>query len=167
MNDTSRRVVVKADLPEIRRSHLARRLVFCSGCFDVLHAGHAAFVNQCRALGDVLVVGVGSDRTVRAKKGAGRPVNPQANRVYLVANLRSTDYAVLTDDLVDGSDVREILPLLRPDVYALTENDDEAIAADVPLCRALGIEVVIVRREVPGELTASSTTDILARLSAG
>jgi cytidyltransferase-like protein len=63
-----------------RQRGLRRRIVFTDGCFDVLHAGHVAYLAAARALGDVLVVGVNSDRSVRRLKGPGGPLNPLEDR---------------------------------------------------------------------------------------
>jgi rfaE bifunctional protein nucleotidyltransferase chain/domain len=71
-----------------------RRLVFTNGCFDLLHAGHVDLLEAARALGDLLVVGVNSDRSVRRLKGAGRPIVPLAERMELLAALRAVDFVV-------------------------------------------------------------------------
>ena len=161
--DVTERIVVKKQLPEIRRRHAEQVVVFCGGCFDVLHAGHAVFINQCAALGDVLIVGVARDSAIAMLKGPLRPINPENNRLYLVANLMSVDYALLTDDLEESSDVAEILELLRPDVFAVTEGDAMAINAEMARCERLGIRMQRVPRIVPEGLTLSSSTEIVSK----
>jgi len=70
------------------------RLVMTNGCFDILHAGHVAYLEQARRLGDRLIVAVNDDPSVAALKGAGRPVNPLAQRMAVLAALRSVDWVV-------------------------------------------------------------------------
>lgn len=89
-----------------------RRVVFTNGCFDILHAGHVSYLESARKKGDVLVVGINSDSSVRRLKGRHRPVVPQARRAEVVAALESVDYVVIFPE-----DTPERLILaLRPDV---------------------------------------------------
>lgn len=156
--------IVPAERLGALRVAVTKRLVFCSGCFDVLHAGHAVFIDQCRAFGDVLVAGVGRDSYIRRMKGPTRPINPESNRLYLIAALAAVDYVVLTNDPPAGeTDITGILRQLQPDVLALTESDTEAIELEARTCRELGIRLEIVPRVVPAGLTLTSTTKILGQ----
>ena len=74
-----------------------RRVVFTNGCFDLLHPGHVRSLEQARALGDLLVVGLNSDASVRALKGPARPVLPEDDRAVILAGLAAVDYVVLFD----------------------------------------------------------------------
>ena len=91
------KVLSSKDLAGIRKKNSDKKIVFCTGCYDILQSGHAVFFNQCRDLGDILVVGVGRDHIVTRLKGPGRPVNPENNRVYLVAAFQDVDFATLND----------------------------------------------------------------------
>lgn len=93
---------------ELKRQ--GKTVVFTNGCFDLLHPGHTCFLTEARALGDVLVVAVNSDRTVRALKGHGRPVIPEAERVELLAALRSVDYVTIFDELTPREVIARMLP---------------------------------------------------------
>jgi D-beta-D-heptose 7-phosphate kinase/D-beta-D-heptose 1-phosphate adenosyltransferase len=95
-----------------------RRVVFTNGCFDLIHAGHASSLEFARSKGDVLVVGLNSDRSVRGLKGAGRPIVPQGDRARLLAALEAVDYVVIFDQDTPAALVRRI----RPDV--LVKGDD-------------------------------------------
>ena len=75
-------------------SQQGRRLVFTNGCFDLLHAGHVDYLERARALGDVLVVGVNSDASVRRLKGSSRPINKLADRMRVLAALGCVDFVV-------------------------------------------------------------------------
>lgn len=87
-----------------------KRLVFTNGCFDILHVGHVRYLNRARALGDVLVVAVNSDHSVRAIKGPSRPVVPEKERVEVLAALECVDYVFLFDDLTPGKIIEAVLP---------------------------------------------------------
>src|SRR6516162_5939251 len=87
-----------------------KRVVFTNGCFDLLHPGHTRYLAEARALGDVLVVAVNSDRTVRELKGPGRPVVPEQERAELLASLRTVDYVTIFDDLTPRKIIARMLP---------------------------------------------------------
>jgi D-beta-D-heptose 7-phosphate kinase/D-beta-D-heptose 1-phosphate adenosyltransferase len=93
---------------QLRRD--GKKLVFTNGCFDLLHAGHVRYLNQARALGDVLVVGLNSDRSVREIKGKGRPITPEDERAEVLAALACVDYIFLFDDLTPQSVIDAIVP---------------------------------------------------------
>jgi rfaE bifunctional protein nucleotidyltransferase chain/domain len=106
------------DLPALlaaRAAHRAagRSVVWTNGCFDLLHAGHARSLRDAAGLGDVLVVGLNSDTSVRALKGRGRPLLPQAERAELLAALECVDHVLV----FDGPTPVEVLAVLRPDVH--------------------------------------------------
>jgi D-beta-D-heptose 7-phosphate kinase/D-beta-D-heptose 1-phosphate adenosyltransferase len=89
-----------------------RRIAFTNGVFDLLHPGHVQYLADARALADVLVVGLNSDRSVRAIKGPARPVNPEHERAELLLALSSVDAVVVFDD----DTPRDLVDLLQPDV---------------------------------------------------
>ena len=92
----------------VRRAGLS--LVFTNGCFDVLHPGHLALLEQARALGDFLVVGLNSDRSVRALKGPGRPVLPLAGRLALLTALEPVDLVIPFDEDTPERLISEVAP---------------------------------------------------------
>lgn len=90
-----------------------KRVVFTNGCFDLMHIGHTRYLQAARKLGDVLVVGVNTDASVRAlNKGDGRPIVPEAQRAEVVAALACVDYVVLFDEPDPG----RLIADLQPDV---------------------------------------------------
>lgn len=95
-----------------REKRNGRRVVFTDGCFDLLHPGHIRILEQARALGDALIVGLNSDASVRQLKGEGRPVIPERERAEILAALESVDGVVVFDDLTP----REVITKLLPDV---------------------------------------------------
>lgn len=137
-----------------------RRLVFTNGCFDLLHTGHVRYLQQARALGDALVVGLNSDDSVRALKGPSRPVNGELDRAEVLAALRAVDGVVIFHD----KRATGLIEAIQPHIYAkggdytpesLDPGEREA------LLRA-GTEIQILSL-VPGH----STTGILERMGAG
>jgi D-glycero-beta-D-manno-heptose 1-phosphate adenylyltransferase len=93
---------------ELKRQ--GKRVVFTNGCFDLLHPGHTRYLGQARELGDVLIVAVNSDRSVRALKGPGRPVVPERERAEMLAALKCVEYVTIFDDLTPQVLIAELLP---------------------------------------------------------
>src|SRR5207244_10254068 len=103
----------RAELKKLLATRRARhkRIVFTNGWFDLLHIGHTRYLQAARELGDVLVVGVNTDASVRAQnKGAGRPLVPEQQRAEVLAALACIDYVVLFDEPDPGRLITEILP---------------------------------------------------------
>jgi len=95
-----------------REKRNGRRVVFTNGCFDLLHPGHIRSLEMARELGDVLIVGLNSDASVRQLKGEGRPILPERERAEILAALESVDAVVIFDDPTP----REVITRLLPDV---------------------------------------------------
>jgi D-beta-D-heptose 7-phosphate kinase/D-beta-D-heptose 1-phosphate adenosyltransferase len=95
-----------------REKRAGRKVVFTNGCFDLLHPGHVRCLAEARALGDLLVVAVNSDSSVRQNKGPSRPLVPQQDRAEVLAALASVDYVAIFDDLTP----RRLISLILPDI---------------------------------------------------
>lgn len=115
-----------------------RTVVFTNGVFDLIHPGHVRYLAEARRLGDALIVGVNSDRSVRAVKGSGRPVTPEAERAEILSALASVDAVVVFDEETPHA----IISRIQPDV--LVKGADWAIDAIVgrELVEARGGRVV-------------------------
>ena len=129
------------------------RVVLANGCFDLLHVGHLRYLEAARALGDLLVVALNGDASVRALKGVGRPRVPLADRAELLAGLRCVDFVVAFDELT----VEETLRALRPAVHAKGTDYTPETVPEAAVDRELGIEVVIC-----GDPKARSSTELMA-----
>ena len=142
MREAASKIVPRDRLPSKLAEHRRRRehIVFANGCFDTLHVGHIRYLEGARREGDILVVGVNNDSSVRNLKGPGRPILDQQARARLVAALRSVDYVVLfSEDTVEA-----LLEELRPDVHAKgTDYTAETVPERATAAR-LGIRVAIV-----------------------
>ena len=132
-------------------------VVFTNGVYDLLHPGHVRYLQAARSEGDALIVGVNSDRSVRANKGPGRPVNPEQERAEIVAALAAVDAAVIFDEDTPHA----IVIALQPDVLVKGADwaADQIVGRDV--VEARGGRVVRATVE-PGY----STTAILAMIAA-
>jgi len=107
---------------EVMRAE-GKRLVFTNGCFDILHVGHVRYLQAAREIGDLLLVAINSDRTVRELKGEDRPVMNEAERAEMLAALSAVDYVTVFDDVSPRKLIRELLPdvLVKGGDYALDE----------------------------------------------
>lgn len=135
-----------------------KRVVFTNGVYDLLHPGHVRYLQAARALGDALIVGVNSDRSVRANKGPTRPVNPEAERAEVIAALDCVDAAIVFDQ----DTPHEIISRLQPDVLVKGADwaEDAIVGRDV--VEARGGRVV----RMPIE-QGFSTTELIAKIQAG
>jgi D-beta-D-heptose 7-phosphate kinase/D-beta-D-heptose 1-phosphate adenosyltransferase len=108
------RVVELDELESIRKEarHYGLGVVFTNGCFDLLHRGHVEYLQKARQLGDVLIVGLNSDRSVRQLKGEGRPIVPQEDRAFILSALECVDYVVIFDEDTPAS----LIETLKPDI---------------------------------------------------
>ena len=100
-----------------------KSLVFTNGVFDLLHVGHVRYLAEARALGDVLLVAINSDRTVRELKGEGRPITNESERAEILAALRQIDYVTIFDDISPRALITQLLPdvLVKGGDYNLDE----------------------------------------------
>lgn len=87
-----------------------KKIVFTNGCFDILHAGHVDYLAKSKAMGDVLIVGLNSDSSVKINKGDKRPLVNQYERAFMLKNLRSVDYVVLFDEPTPYELIGRLLP---------------------------------------------------------
>jgi rfaE bifunctional protein nucleotidyltransferase chain/domain len=141
-------------LAERRAREPGLRIVLANGCFDLLHVGHVRYLTDARTHGDVLVVALNDDASVRALKGAGRPLVPLIERGELVAALAVVDHVVAFGE----HDLERTLRLLRPDVHAKGSDYTPESVPEAAVDRELGIEIAIC-----GDLKRRSSSALLAR----
>jgi rfaE bifunctional protein nucleotidyltransferase chain/domain len=132
-----------------------QRLVLANGCFDLVHVGHVRYLQSARKLGDVLMVAVNSDASVRRIKGPGRPLLPLVERLEILAALGCVDYVLpFEEDTVEG-----VVRRLRPHVHAKGTDYSEASVPERDAVRAVGGQVAIV-----GDPKAHSTRDLISTI---
>lgn len=130
-----------------------KRVVFTNGCFDVLHAGHVAYLAWARARGDALILGLNSDASVRALKGPERPFVPFEDRAAVLAGLRSVDAVVGFEQRTPEA----LIERLRPDVHVKSGQYRIEDLPERTVVLAGGGEIVLAPH-----LTGKSTTDLVA-----
>jgi rfaE bifunctional protein nucleotidyltransferase chain/domain len=141
-----------------------KRIVFTNGVFDLLHVGHIRYLEQARSFGDVLVVAVNSDRSVRQLKGDGRPIVTESERAEILASLRSVDYVTIFDDVSPRSLIANLLPdvLVKGGDYGLDEihgrEEVEASGGEVislPFVSGSSTTTIVERMKVAESLKSS------------
>lgn len=139
---------------ELRRKE-GKTIVFTNGCFDILHVGHIQYLQEARKIGDLLILGLNSDASVRAIKGEKRPLVPQAERAEVVASLTTVDYVTVFDETTP----LRLIEFLQPDCLVKGGDWKEASVVGRDLVRSWGGKVVIV------PLTeGASTTSIVEKI---
>jgi rfaE bifunctional protein nucleotidyltransferase chain/domain len=133
-----------------------KTVAFANGCFDLLHVGHTRYLQGARAEGDLLVVGINADASVRKLKGPSRPLQNEQDRALLVAALHVVDWVVIfTEDTVDN-----LLLALKPDVHCKGTDYTEETVPERETVRSYGGRVAIV-----GDPKDHNTSTLLARLA--
>jgi len=133
-----------------------KKVVFANGCFDLLHVGHIRYLEAARALGDVLVLGLNGDESVRILKGAGRPLMKQEERAEVLSALECVDYLVLFDEVT----AHEILEKLQPDIHAKGTDYTRETVPEKDTVLSYGGSIAIV-----GDPKDHSTQDFLRRIA--
>jgi D-beta-D-heptose 7-phosphate kinase/D-beta-D-heptose 1-phosphate adenosyltransferase len=128
-----------------------KKIVFTNGCFDILHRGHASYLNKAKELGDILVVGLNSDSSVKRLKGASRPINNEFDRAYMLASLSSTDYIVIFEQ----DTPYELIKAVKPDILVKGTDykNKEVVGSDIAK------EVVLI-----DFIDGKSTTSIIKKI---
>ena len=150
---------VVLDRAELRRRldlerMAGRTIVLANGCFDLLHVGHVRYLEGAKREGDVLVVALNSDASVRRNKGAGRPLQPEGERVEILAAFGCVDYVTVFDEPTADALIRA----LRPNVHAKGTEWREDNVPEVATVREVGARVAIV-----GDPKTHSSTQLAAR----
>lgn len=155
--DTRGKILSREGLVQVLEEHRRRghKIVLANGVFDLLHVGHVRYLQAARTEGDVLVVGINSDSSTRARKGEGRPIMTERARASVVAALGAVDYVVIFDEL----DVNELLRETRPAVHAKGTDYTIDTVPERELANFLGIRIAIC-----GDVKDHSTREILSRV---
>ena len=135
-----------------------KRIVFTNGCFDILHVGHIRYLEKAKSLGDILVIGVNSDRSVRGLKGPDRPILPEEERAEILSGLWCVDYVTVFDELTP----LELISFLQPHVLVKGGDWTKETTVGRELVEKSGGEVVILPF-VEGSSTSNLIETILER----
>ncbi len=132
-----------------------KKIVFTNGCFDILHVGHTRYLEEARKHGDVLVLGLNSDDSVRSLKGQKRPVIPENERADVVAALESVDFVTIFPELTP----LELIEYLKPDVLVKGGDWKEEQVVGRKSVEKWGGRVIIIP-----EIKGSSTTNVIEKI---
>ena len=133
------------------------KIVATNGCFDIIHAGHVQFLNEAKQLGDKLIVGLNSDKSVKKLKGDSRPYNTEQNRAEVLLALECVDQVIIFDSI----DCRDFLKRVRPDVYV--KGGDYTIDT-LPECEKETIFSVCKEIKILKKYDSLSTSQIIEKL---
>lgn len=147
------REALKKEIDRLRNE--GRKIAFTNGCFDILHVGHVRYLRDARKMGDVLILALNSDASVRAIKGDRRPLVPEAERADVAAALESVSYVTVFDELTP----LELIEYLQPDVIVKGGDWEEKNVVGRDAVKRWGGCVAIVP-ETPG----ASTTNIVGKI---
>jgi len=159
-------VINVGDLSRIREKHKDKKIVFCSGSFDLTHAGHILFFEDCKKYGEILVVSVGKDSSIKKNKGEGRPIFNQHIRLKMIDSLKPVDYTYINPISVPGNKLHSIehaFKNLRPDVYVINEDAFD-ISYRKELCAKFNVKLTILPRYCPEEFEGISTSKIIEKI---
>lgn len=158
MENSQSRIIEREKLEALSRrlKDIGNRIVSTNGCFDILHVGHVRILEQARKFGDVLVVGINSDASVRQLKGEKRPINTALDRAEVLAALRSVDYVTIFDEQTPV----EFLKLLQPHIHVKGADYKPEQLAETPVVEQFGGRVEILPL-VPNK----STTSVVDRIN--
>ena len=133
-----------------------KKIISTNGCFDLLHRGHVTYLEAAKKLGDVLVVGINSDSSVKKLKGEGRPINNAQDRALVISALKSVDFVFIFDE----DTPIEFLQILKPHIHAKGGDYKVESLPEYPVLRAIGSDVTIIPF-----VDGYSTTQILSKRS--
>ena len=133
------------------------KIVATNGCFDIIHAGHVQFLNEARSLGDKLIVGLNSDKSVRQLKGKNRPYNTEQNRAEVLLALECVDQVIIFDSI----DCRVFLKNIRPDIYV--KGGDYTIDT-LPVCERETIFSCCKEIKILKKYESLSTSQIIEKM---
>lgn len=137
-----------------------KRIVFTNGCFDVLHSGHVRYLKEAKKRGDVLIVGINNDASVKRLKGSSRPVNRLKNRMEVLSELSCVDHVIPFGKLRADNPI-ELIKRVQPHVFVKGADYKEAFLPEANVLRELGIEIVFLPL-----VKNQSTSKIISRIRA-
>ncbi|ACX71925.1 rfaE bifunctional protein [Methanocaldococcus vulcanius M7] len=123
---------------ELKNQNL--KIVFTNGCFDIIHRGHVEYLNKAKKLGDILIVGINSDKSIKKIKGNKRPIIPLYSRVYVLDNLKAVDFVVPFDEETPIN----LIKIIKPDVHVKGGDYREEDLPEAEIVKSYGGEIKII-----------------------
>ena len=132
-----------------------KKIVFTNGCFDIIHAGHVKYLTQAKSFGDVLILGLNTDDSVRKLKGSNRPINSEADRSFVVDGLKAVDYVILFSE----STAENLVDEIKPDIYVKGGDYNLENLPEGKIVQSYGGQVKLIPL-----LEGRSTSNIISRI---
>ena len=150
-------LVDRKSIPNLREELKNKKVVFTNGCFDILHVGHVRYLTTAKTFGDVLIVGLNTDESVKKLKGESRPINNQADRAEVLLGLKAVDYVVFFGE----NTAENLIAELKPDVYVKGGDYMLETLPEAKIVQGYGGRVELVNL-----VAGKSTTNIIEKISA-
>lgn len=149
------KIVSKARLRKILQKSENKRVVFTNGCFDLIHVGHIRYLQKAKSLGDILIVAINTDSSVRKLKGKGRPITPKNDRAEILAAIECVDYITFFNELTPA----RIIKYLKPDILVKGADYklEEIVGKDIVECFGGVVKTIPL-------VKGKSTSDIIKKL---
>jgi glycerol-3-phosphate cytidylyltransferase len=148
------RKLIEETCKEIRQG--GKKIVFTNGCFDILHVGHVRYLTTAKSFGDILIVGLNTDESVKMLKGENRPINNEKDRAEVLLGLKAVDYVVLFGERTAENLVSEI----RPDVYVKGADYTVDKIPEAKIVQSYGGQIELVKF-----VKGHSTTNIINQIA--
>jgi len=163
--NTDKKILTYSKAEEVSRilKKAKKTIVFTTGCFDILHLGHIIHLNYCKKFGDILIVSIGNDKTLKILKGDKRPIFTEKIRARMIASLKIVDYVIISKEL-GKLDHSKLIGLIRPDKY-IVPITDEKLKEKKALADKNNINIITCKRIPPRGLSKVSTTKIEQQLN--
>lgn len=139
---------------ELRRD--GKKIVFTNGCFDILHVGHVRYLSAAKEFGDVLIVGLNNDSSVKILKGDNRPINPEGDRAEVLLGLKAVDHVVLFGEKTAESLIAEV----KPDIYVKGGDYTLETLPEAKIVQSYGGRVEFIPM-----VAGRSTTNVIKKIS--
>lgn len=139
-------------LPELKAQ--GKTIVTTNGCFDILHAGHVRYLNKAKALGDILIIGLNSDKSVKSIKGPTRPINCEDDRAEVISALSSVDFVVMFEEDTPAN----LLAALKSDIHVKGGDYTEESLPEAEIIKAYGGKIAFIPL-----VEGRSTTNIIEK----
>ena len=120
------------NLEKFNQDRVGKKVVFTNGCFDILHRGHVSYLNEAKSLGDILVIGINTDKSVKRLKGEDRPVNSEKDRAFMLLNLKAVDYVFYFEE---NDNPYELIKKIQPDILVK--------GGDWPVEQIIGHDIIL------------------------
>ncbi|MBR5914517.1 MAG: D-glycero-beta-D-manno-heptose 1-phosphate adenylyltransferase [Selenomonadaceae bacterium] len=150
-------LIDRKNIPNLRGELAGKKIVFTNGCFDIIHVGHVRYLTTAKNFGDVLIVGLNTDESVRKLKGSSRPVNNQNDRAEVLLGLKAVDHVIFFGEQTAENLIAEI----QPDIYVKGGDYTLETLPEAKIVQSYGGRVELVNL-----VAGKSTTNIIEKISA-